>query len=44
LIRTTSERPFSKFVTRASTGMGKVGWAALIAFMSKISPFAVGLP
>ena len=42
--RTSSWRPFSRLVTRTRLGNGSVGWAALTAFMSKRSPFAVGRP
>ena len=44
LIRTTNERPFSRFITRTADGIGKVLWAAETISGSKISPFAVSRP
>jgi hypothetical protein len=44
LTRTSSERPFWRFVTRTTLGSGRVGCAALIASLSKTSPFAVSRP
>ena len=44
LMRTTKERPLSKFVTRTKDGMGSVLCAAETPHWSKISPLAVFLP
>src|SRR3979490_931103 len=44
LIRTTTARPFRRFVTRTNEPKGRVGWAAVRACMSKSSPLAVSFP
>src|SRR5437870_6583648 len=44
LMRTSTERPLSKLVTRTRVPSGSVRCAAVSAFMSYASPLAVGLP
>ena len=36
--------PFSRLVNLALVPMGKLGWAAVMSFVSKVSPLAVSLP
>jgi hypothetical protein len=43
-MRTTTERLFSRLTTRTREPKGSVGWQAVIAFISKISPLAVWRP
>src|ERR1019366_4569076 len=43
-MRTTTDRWFLRLITRTTEPNGRVGWQAVIAFISKRSPLAVGLP
>ena len=42
--RTMTDLPSSRRVTLTTLGMGRVRWAAVMAYMLKISPFAVRRP
>src|SRR5687768_8254880 len=42
--RTTTDRPFSRFVTRTVVPNGNVRWAAVSFPLSNLSPLAVGRP
>ena len=44
MIRTTTDCPLERLVTRAYDGIGKVGWAAVILYMSYSSPDEVRWP
>src|ERR1039458_3531589 len=43
-MRTTTDRLFSRLVTRTMVPKGNVGWQAVMAYMSNVSPLAVCRP